>query len=176
MGGCMCVGGCVCVCAVVRVCVWVCGCAGIQVQYGGAWCVLVYGVQQWKPRETDGQSSSFWQKESGLEVRLAISPGVVLDSAAGVAASVRSGSYRVVTVPTVRHAAHLPLWADRAVLLGHFLSCPATTNSQSVSPLHQYSVSVCCLVLAGSTGLHGLHVCMCSNLDSSLASSLSMLA
>lgn len=127
-----------------------------------------------------GQSSSFWQKESGLEVRLAISPGVVLDSAAGVAASVRSGSYRVVTVPTVRHAAHLPLWADRAVLLGHFLSCPATTNSQSVSqsvsPLHQYSVSVCCLVLAGSTGLHGLHVCMCSNLDSSLASSLSMLA
>jgi hypothetical protein len=81
-----------------------------------------------------GQSSSFWcdqrAKESDLEVRLAISPGVVLDWLAlarqGWAASVRSGSYRVVTVPTVRHAGHLPPWADRAVLLGHALSCPAT--------------------------------------------------
>lgn len=53
----------------------------------------------------------------------------------------------MVTVPTVRHAAHLPQWADRAVLLGHFLSCPAT-NSPSVP-------CVCRLALAG------LYVCMC---------------
>lgn len=139
--------------------------------------MLVYGVQQMEA-EGNGRVSpaASSRKSQAWEVRLAISPGVVLDSAAGVAASVRSGSYRVVTVPTVRHAAHLPLWADRAVLLGHFLSCPATTNSQSVSQsvpfISPLSLSGS-LVLAGSTCLDALHVCMCSNLDSSLASSLS---
>lgn len=54
------------------------------------------------------------------------SPGLLAPGRQGWAASVRSGSYRVVTVPTVRHAAHLPPWADRAVLLGHALSCRAT--------------------------------------------------
>lgn len=150
-GECGSVGGYVCVCGRVG------GCAGIQANTEGV------GVRRraagWKPRETDGSvqqllgslAGGWWKgKESDLEVRLAISPGVVLESAAGVAASVRSGSYRVVTVPTVRHAAHLPLWADRAVLLGHFQSCPAT-NSPSCGP-----------VLSGTDWTDRL--CMCSSL------------
>lgn len=70
----------------------------------------VNGVQQWKPRETDGSVQQLLgpagvseRAKSQTWVRLAISPGVVLDWTApgrqGWAASVRSGSYRVVTVP-----------------------------------------------------------------------------
>lgn len=119
----------------------VCVCVGVRVSRSiRRACVVRRRAARWKPRETDGSVQQllgprwgWWKaRESDLEVRLAISPGVVPDSAAGVGCKRQVWSYRVVTVPTVCHAAHLPLWADRAVLLGHFQSCPATNSRPSV--------------------------------------------
>lgn len=151
MGGCMCVGGCVCVCAVVRECVWVCGCAGIQVQYGGAWCVLVYGVQQWKPRETDGSVQQLLAER--------VRPGGEISNLAWGSPGLRG-----------RGGCKRQVWE---------LSRGHSAYSAPCSPSAAVGRSGCAArplpVLPGDYQ-QPVSQSPCSNLDSSLASSLSMLA
>lgn len=147
MGGCVWEGAFACV----PLCESVCGCVGVQVSRSnteGRGACLCTACSNGSRGKRMGQSSSFWQKESGLEVRLAISPGVVLDSAAGV------GCKRQVWELSRGHSAHsAPCSPSAAVGRSGCAARPLPVlpgdYQQSVS---QSPSSVLCLCVLSGTG------------------------
>lgn len=141
-------GGSVCgrvrlrVCAVVRECAWVCSYPG---QYGGCVLVPVYGVQQWKPRETDGSVQQLLAER--------VRPGGEISNLAWGSPGLRGrgGCKRQVWELSRGHSAHsAPCSPSAAVGRSGCVARPLPvlpgdyqqSVSQPVSPIHQSSVSV----------------------------------